>query len=192
MVAEFIVRTGKCAFGSFLVDRHQAHRFVVTVGWDYFRINTRKIIIIVRLLCSFGAGRVSWEFVTAGLLHKGGVGTATISLGPAIIVQPNRPRINGRRDHLGFEIKLNVVDAHPVPACIRIITGASETDDVIGSRTDLRIHTLQRELGCLEIDIQLRRANKNLGLHQHSVDVHFNPKTRVCWPVVQIIGVESD
>ena len=193
MVAKFIVRTGKGAFSSLLVDRHQAHRFVVTIGWDYFRIITGKVVVVVRLLINFRTVGDARQIVDRPIfLDERRIGATAISLGPAIIVQPNRPWINGGRDHLGFEIKLNVVDAHPVPTCIRIITGASETDDVIGSRTDFRIHTFQRELGCLEIDIQLRRTNKNLGLHQHSVEVHFNPKTWVRWPRIQIISVESD
>ena len=192
MVAEFIVRTSEGAFSSFLVDRHQTYRFIVTVGWDDIRIITRKVIIIVPLLGDFRVGGISWQIIDSFLLHKGGIGSAAIPLGPAIIILANRPWKDGRRDNLGLVIKLNVVDAHPAPSPIRIITGASETNDVIESLTDLRIHTFQRELRCFEIDIQLCTANKNLGLYQHSVKVDFNPKTRVSWPRIQIKSVESD
>ena len=91
MVAEFVVLTGKRSFGSFLVVRHQTHRFIVTVGWDYFRIKTCKIIIIVPLLGDFGVGGISWQLIDSLLLHKGGIGSAAIPLRPAVIVLTNRP-----------------------------------------------------------------------------------------------------
>ena len=47
-------------------------------------------------------------------------------------------------------------------------------------------------MGRLEIYIQLCWADKNFGLDEHSVEIHFDPKTRVSWPCIQIIGVKGD
>ena len=95
MIPKIIVYTRKRALGCFLIGLYQTNWLVVTIAIDHCRVNTRPIIIVVRLLSDLGAGWVSWQVVTAGLLHKGCIGTATVAGWPAIIVQPDRPRQRG-------------------------------------------------------------------------------------------------
>ena len=193
VIAQFGVTASEAAFGSLFIDRNRTDWGVVAVVGDDGRVRAGEIVIIVSLSINLRAVRNSRQRVGNSIfLHKGGVGSPTVTYRPSIIIEANRPREHRRRDSFGLLIKLDIVDTHPIAATVGIVIDASQAHDVIKARTNFCVHTGQSELRGRVILIQLSSADENLRLDQHSIDIDFDAIARVRLVSLQIVRVKGD
>ena len=195
MIALLSVGAGESALGGFFVTGHQANRRVSAIlgddTCDGIRINAGEVVIIVRLLIQLMAERASRQVVENPiLLHKGGIGSSTVTDRPVVIIEADGPGEHRRRKG----IKVDIVDTHPLAATVPAVIDAFKGHDVIEARANLCVHTGQSEWRCGVIHIQLCGADNNLRLNQHAIEIDFNAilGIGICHIRVQIVRVERD
>ena len=188
MVTEIIIDTREGPFTCLLVDQHRADRFIIAVVWNHLRVFTSKVVIIVRLPINLGARGVSWKIIDAGLLNKGGVGTATIADGPTVIILPDRPGERSEQDLA----ELHVVNAHPITAIIRIIIDSSKADDVVKTGPYLRVHLCNSKRRGMNRLVELIDSDDDLRLHLHIIEIHFNTVAGIPFIVLKIQSIKAD
>ena len=195
MIALLGVGDGEGAFGGLFIARHEADRRVSAVGGDDtcdgIRINAGEVVIIVRLLIPLMAERASRQVVENPiLLHKGGIGSSTVTDRPVVIIEADGPGEHWRRKG----IKLDIVDTHPLAATVPAVIDSFKGYDVIEARANLGVHTGQSEWRCGVIHIQLCGADNNLRLNQHAIEIDFDAilGIGILRPVIQIVRVERD
>ena len=89
---------------------------------------------------------------------------------------------------------LGLVLAQPggIAAAVAVVADASQAHNVIWARTNLGVDTGQRELRGRVINIQLTRADENLRLDLHAVEINFDAKARIRKACIQTVRVEGD
>src|SRR5262249_47023151 len=125
VITQFRVGASESALGGFFVDGDQTDRRVSAIARDDGGVAAGEGVIIVGLLVDLWASWAAGQRVNNPiLLHEGGISSSTITDRPAVIILPDAPREYRWRDSIGGVVKLDIVDAHPIAAPVRIVVDA--------------------------------------------------------------------